>query len=56
MALMALYPLDYPRVMVVQMKSIKDFYKNFSFHLIPSAIYRGLYFGIFDSLKRDDDN
>lgn len=50
-ALLALFPFNYPRVMLAQMKGIKDFYKNFTFHLIPTIIYRGLYFGIFDSIK-----
>lgn len=55
-ALTALFPFNYPRVMLVQMKGLKDFYKDFRFCLIPVAIYRGLYFGIFDSIKTNSKN
>lgn len=50
-ALTAVFPFNYPRVMLAQMKSLKDYYRNFNLYLVTVAIYRGLYFGVFDSIK-----
>lgn len=56
MTLTVLFPFNYRRVMLAQMKGMRDFYRDFSFYLIPVAIYRGLYFGIFDSIKTDSED
>lgn len=49
--LTVIYPMDYPRVMLVRINGIKDFYKNFTINSIPYLINKAIYFGIFDSLK-----
>jgi len=41
--------------MMARMKGLKDFYKDLCSYLIPTAIYRGLYFGIFDTIKYEND-
>jgi hypothetical protein len=50
-ALTVMFPTGYPRVMLVRMNGVKDFYKSFHLYLVPTVIYRGLYFGMFDSSK-----
>ena len=51
--LAAVFPSDYPRVMLVRMKGIKDLYKHFWVYLIPILFCRGLTFGIFDTIHNN---
>lgn len=56
-----LYPTQWPRILMIQMKGIKDLYQRFWIHLIPVVIYRGTQIAIFDSYKqnlkeKDDDS
>lgn len=55
-ALFVIFPFSYPIVMQVKMSGFKDHYKNFRFYIIPVLIYRGTYFGVFDSIKTNKDD